>query len=87
VATKHLICRDIVELVTEYLEEVLPGDVRDLFESHLVECDGCLNYLDQMRETIRLTGALRQESLPQPVREALVSAWRRWHTAPPGMCP
>jgi anti-sigma factor RsiW len=71
-----LVCREFVELVTEYLEGALPAGERARFEAHLAECDGCAGYLDDMR---RLVGALHEA--PQPpvdpeAREALMRAFR-----------
>ena len=74
-------CREIVELVTDYLEERLPSATRLAFEEHLAACPGCTNYLAQMRETIRLTGELREESLSPEVRQELLRAFRDWRAA------
>jgi hypothetical protein len=59
-ATTHplieLRCRELVQMVTDYLENALAAkDVRS-FERHLKRCDGCSAYLSQMRETDRLAG-------------------------------
>jgi predicted anti-sigma-YlaC factor YlaD len=69
-------CREIVELVTDYLEDALSPDVQVAVERHLLICDGCAAYLDQMRETIRLTGALRSDDVPPEVIETLLEAVR-----------
>ena len=45
-------CRELVELVTEYLEDALPAQDRARFEAHLADCEDCNTYLDQMRQTI-----------------------------------
>lgn len=42
------------------------------------ECDGCATYLEQMRRTIELTGALREHSLAPAVRRDLLAAFRGW---------
>jgi anti-sigma factor RsiW len=78
VPPKELSCREIVELVSEYLDDALAGDERDAFERHVAECEGCQNYLTQMRDTIRLTGELREESLSPALREDLLAAFRGW---------
>jgi anti-sigma factor RsiW len=78
VASRELSCREIVELVTEYLEEALAPSERLAFERHLAECASCALYLEQMCETIRLTGELREESLSPELREALVEAFGAW---------
>jgi predicted anti-sigma-YlaC factor YlaD len=73
-----LTCREIVELVTDYLEGALaPGD-RLEFERHLVWCSWCRDYLDQMRTTIELTGEAAEAEPPSPLREQLLDAFRDW---------
>jgi anti-sigma factor RsiW len=59
-----LACRELVELVTDYLEDALPADVRERFEAHLAECDACDAYVEQVRTTIRLAG--RAAALEEP---------------------
>jgi anti-sigma factor RsiW len=71
-----LVCREFVELVTDYLEGALPEAERARFEGHLSECDGCDGYLDDMR---RLVGSLHEAREPQvdpATREVLLSAFR-----------
>jgi anti-sigma factor RsiW len=78
---EQLSCKELVELVTEYLEGTLPEDVRLKMERHLSGCDGCTHYLEQMRQTIRLTGELREESLSAQQRVDLLTLFRGWKTA------
>ena len=52
----ELTCRELVELVTDYLEGALDGATRRRVDEHLAACPGCTAYLDEMRVTIRLTG-------------------------------
>jgi anti-sigma factor RsiW len=71
-------CRDVVELLTEYLEEALgAADVARL-EAHVAECGGCTAALAQMRETIRLTGTLTEDDLPVPLRDSIRDAFLAW---------
>jgi predicted anti-sigma-YlaC factor YlaD len=71
-------CQELVELVNEYLEGALdPGD-RARFEAHLDDCEGCLNYLNQMRTTIELIGQVTEESVPGPTMDELMKAFRTW---------
>jgi anti-sigma factor RsiW len=78
---RELACRDVVELVTAYLEHALaPGD-RERFEEHLVFCDGCSTYLEQMRETITATGRLGPVTLPPELEQRLLEAFRGWSPA------
>ncbi len=71
-------CKSLVELVTEYLEGTLPETERARFETHLAGCDACTNYLEQIRTTIRVAGALSEEQIPVAAREALLDVYRRW---------
>jgi predicted anti-sigma-YlaC factor YlaD len=73
-----LTCREVVELVTDYLEGVLPEETGRRIEEHLSVCDGCTRYLGQMRETIRLTGMLTEEQIPEEQKTALLYAFRSW---------
>ena len=75
-----LMCREFVELVTDYLEARLPPGERKRFEAHLKGCDGCTGYLEDMR---RLVASLGEVSEPPPdpaTREALARAFRELRT-------
>jgi anti-sigma factor (TIGR02949 family) len=71
-------CQELVELVNEYLEGALPPEDNARFEAHLDDCEGCLNYLNQMRKTIEFVGRLTEESVPSPALDELMGAFRAW---------
>ena len=73
-----LACREVVELVTDYLEGALDGRDRERFERHLGGCDGCAAYLEQMRVTLRVAGRLEPEAIDPAFRERLLVAFRGW---------
>ena len=73
-----LSCKELVELVTDYLEDRLSEPDRTRFEMHLAYCSPCRVYLAQMCETVRLAGRLSEEALPPGSREALLAAFRGW---------
>lgn len=75
---RELTCRELVEVVTDYLEDRMPSEQRLLFEEHLAFCSWCVTYLEQMRETIRVSGALREDDLDPGTREALLDLFRNW---------
>jgi predicted anti-sigma-YlaC factor YlaD len=75
---RSLTCHEVIEIVTDYLEDALSVDDRRRVEEHLASCDGCTNYLDQMRETIRLTGMLTEEQIPEQQKAELLNAFRTW---------
>jgi hypothetical protein len=76
--SEDLTCRELVELVTEYLEGSLSPEERDRFEQHVVLCDGCAFYLEQIRTTVALTGSLTEESISPEARELLLGVFRDW---------
>jgi anti-sigma factor RsiW len=71
-------CRELVELVTDYVEGTMPPDERQRFDEHLQLCYGCVNYVEQMRLTIAATGTLREDSVPPEARDALLNVFRDW---------
>ena len=75
---RTLTCREVIDLLTDYVEDALPEQERRRVEAHLASCDGCTTYLEQVRETIRLTGMLTEEQIPDVERERLLDAFRDW---------
>jgi anti-sigma factor RsiW len=71
-------CQELVELVTDYLEDRLSATDRRRFEIHLEQCEVCRTYLEQFRATIRALGRLPEESLSAEARTALLDAFRGW---------
>jgi len=77
---RDLTCKELVELITGYLEGTIRGRQRRRFESHLAACDGCTRYLAQMEATIRATGTLTEEQVPDEQKVVLLAAFRNWRT-------
>ncbi len=75
-----LVCQQVVELVTDYLEGSLSRSQRRRFEAHLAGCEHCTEYLEQMRITIRLTGRLRVEDLTPEMNHDFAVLYRRWRS-------
>ena len=80
-STDGLTCKEVVEIVTDYLEGALSPEDRARFEQHLAVCDGCTYYVEQMRETIRLSGKVTEDQIPVAQRERLLEAFRDWNRA------
>ena len=74
-----LACQELVELVTDYLEGVLPRRTRRRVERHLAACDGCDRYVEQMRRTLDLLGTVSVDALEQVEMDVLVEAFRDFH--------
>lgn len=77
---RDLPCQQFVELATDYIEGTLPAPERLVVELHLVYCVQCVDYLDQLRTTLRLTGSLGSHDVPGPVMDALAEAFRELHS-------
>ncbi len=73
----HITCRQLVELVSDYLEQALESGDAELFEQHLVYCAGCEHYVDEMRRTIVLGARLRDDDVPAETLERLQAEFRK----------
>jgi predicted anti-sigma-YlaC factor YlaD len=74
----EIACQQLVELVTDYFDGTLSPRQRELLEEHLKGCSGCRNYIEQMRQTIRLTGTINQDEVPTGVRSQLLDIFKQW---------
>jgi anti-sigma factor RsiW len=77
----ELVCREVVELVTEYLGGTLPAHDRVRFDQHLAGCPPCTAYLAQVRTTLELASELGSAGAPpdQDVARQLGDIFRDWH--------
>ena len=78
-------CRDVVELLTDYLEDALDPSTRAELEAHLALCPGCAAYLEQLRQTIRELGHVSVEGLGNRAWTELLEAFREVHRGRPGL--
>lgn len=72
---RKLVCQEVVELVTAYLDGALDPVTRARFQAHLEGCDGCATYLDQLRATVVTVGEIRDEDLDPVYRMRLMDAF------------
>ena len=75
---RTLTCQELTEVLTDYLEGVMPPEDVARFEAHLGVCEGCVTYVDQMRQTIRAVRALRPEDVEATAPDDLLAAFRAW---------
>jgi anti-sigma factor RsiW len=77
---RDIACQELVELVTEYLEDALPPDEVAAVERHLAECEACLRYLRQLQATVAALGMMPvdrvTERLSGPTVDVLLAAFR-----------
>jgi anti-sigma factor RsiW len=68
----------MVELITDYFEDALPGETRARFEAHIATCDACTKYVEQMRVTMSVVGHVGAAGLDPRVEQELLDAFRDW---------
>jgi hypothetical protein len=78
VATYAMSCKELVELVTDYFEGALSRGDRRRFELHILGCDACTAYLEQMRLTVQAAGRLTEATIDPAARDVLLGAFRDW---------
>lgn len=91
VTDNELLCQQLVETITDYLDGAMSGPEREQFEQHLAGCLKCRAYVSQMQQTIRLAGRLGAEVIPSPAKAELLTLFRNWkaaeHDRPPADSP
>ena len=83
--TTDLACKELVEIITDYLEGTLPERDRARFDAHLMTCAPCREYVAEMHTTLRLTGRLTVESISTATRDQLLQAFRRMNASSTGL--
>lgn len=74
-----LSCQQVVELVTDYLENALLAEMRRRLEAHVAECPGCKNYIEQIRPlTIDMLHQIARESAFPATKQELLQLFRDW---------
>ncbi len=75
---EELSCREVVQILGDYLDGAMTPEDRVRLEQHLADCDGCTTYLEQLRVTIRLNGRLPEDAVPAEAMAPLLEAFRAW---------
>ena len=83
--TNDLACKELVEIITDYLEGTLPERDRARFDAHLMTCPPCREYVAEMNTTLRLAGRITVESISQGARDQLLRAFRRMKASSTGL--
>jgi hypothetical protein len=74
----ELTCQQVVELVTDYLENALLPELHRQLEAHVAECPGCENYIEQMQLTIDMLHQIARESVFPATKQELLQLFRDW---------
>lgn len=70
-------CRDVVDLLGEYLEEGLDSATTEALTAHLADCQDCTAFLNTYRGAITAARQLREEDLPPALKERLLAFLRQ----------
>ena len=65
-------CKDVNQLLMDYLENRLPEDVRKAVDYHLSLCPNCIKYINTYKKTIELTGSLSVKKMPPELEKTLL---------------
>jgi anti-sigma factor RsiW len=72
----EMVCNELVDVITDYLEGTLPAEDVARFEAHLPECPFCTDYLAQMRATVARLGEVPVDQLSADARAGVLDAFR-----------
>ena len=75
---RALVCRDAVQLMSDYIDGALSDRDRERLDAHLADCPHCREYLAQIRVTIDCLGHVEPDDVPPAVLDDLVDLYRRW---------
>jgi len=73
-----LTCRELVEVITDYVEGAMSDADRARFDRHVGECSGCAAVMSQFRATIEVSGRLTEDQVSEEQRDAMRDVFRRW---------
>lgn len=71
-------CKELVEIVTDYIEGTMPSADRERFEEHLKLCPYCVDYVEQVRAAMHVLGAAPEEPPEPHTQQRLLEAFRNW---------
>jgi predicted anti-sigma-YlaC factor YlaD len=74
----ELNCQEVVELVTDYLEQALLPEMQAKFEAHIAECPGCDTYIEQVQQTIMMLRKLAEQQMFPETKQELLEIFRNW---------
>lgn len=69
-------CRQIAELLADYLDGSLPKRTIELIEWHIDGCPPCVTFMNTYRGTIRATSSLREVEVPVELKKRLLAVLR-----------
>ena len=70
-------CRQMTDLVFDYLNDKLSPSTKRDFQQHLRICPDCVNFLNTYKKTVSVTRSIRPEEIPPKVRNNILNFLRR----------
>jgi hypothetical protein len=69
-------CKQMTDLVFDYLSDKLSPNVKRDFQQHLQICPDCVNFLNTYKKTVSVTRSIRPEEIPPRVRNNILNFLR-----------
>jgi anti-sigma factor RsiW len=69
-------CRQIADLLGDYLDGTLPKSTRELLEWHIEGCPPCVAFVNTYRGTINAATKLKEVQVPAELKKRLLAVLR-----------
>ena len=76
-APAHKTCKQITDLVLNYLNDELSPATKRAFQRHLRICPDCVNFLNTYKKTITVSRSVAIDEIPQRVRDNILTFLRK----------
>jgi predicted anti-sigma-YlaC factor YlaD len=73
-----LSCQEVVELITDYLENALLAEMRKRLEEHVAQCPGCQTYIEQIQQTISMLHQIAKQQVAPATKQELLQFFHSW---------
>lgn len=70
-------CKQIADLMLDYLTDQLHPTVKQEFTKHLSICPDCVSFVNTYKKTVQSTATLRTEDMPPKVRDNVLGFLRK----------
>jgi hypothetical protein len=70
-------CKQIADLVLDYLNDNLMPNVKRDFQQHLRICPDCVHFLKTYKKTVSVTRTVRPEEIPAKVKNNILDFLRK----------
>lgn len=64
-------CREVVKLLSDYIDGECTSEMDALIEAHLVDCPNCIAFVNTLRKSVSMTRALAYEDIPNDLSARL----------------